>query len=56
VPKAEFRRLCREYATTGSASRASSFSGLGVLGHWDGRYATMDFPTEAAIVPSSTRC
>jgi hypothetical protein len=50
VPKAEFRRLCREYADHWIGEQSVEFQRLGVLGHWDGRYATMDFPTEAAIV------
>ena len=50
VPKAEFRRLCREYADHWIREQSVEFQRLGVLGDWDSRYATMDYPTEAAIV------
>ncbi|MBW3559397.1 MAG: isoleucine--tRNA ligase, partial [Proteobacteria bacterium] len=50
VPTGEFRRRCREYADHWIAEQSAEFQRLGVLGDWDHRYATMDFPTEAAIV------
>jgi len=50
VSRAEFRQACREYATGWIDVQMAQFKRLGVLGDWDHRYATMDFPTEAAIV------
>jgi isoleucyl-tRNA synthetase len=50
VPTAEFRRLCRDYAGGWIDAQMAEFKRLGVLGDWNARYATMDFPTEAAIV------
>ena len=50
VPVAEFRRRCREYADKWIGVQSTEFQRLGVLGDWKNRYATMDFPSEAAIV------
>ena len=50
VSRAEFRQACREYAAGWIDVQRDQFKRLGVLGDWDHRYATMDFPTEAAIV------
>ena len=50
VSKAEFRQACREYAAGWIDVQREQFKRLGVTGDWAGRYATMDFPTEAAIV------
>jgi isoleucyl-tRNA synthetase len=50
VSKAEFRERCREYAAGWIERQREQFKRLGVMGRWDKRYATMDFPTEAAIV------
>jgi isoleucyl-tRNA synthetase len=50
IPAAEFRKRCREYADHWIGAPREEFKRLGVLGAWDARYATMDFPTEAAIV------
>jgi isoleucyl-tRNA synthetase len=50
VSRAEFRQACREYAAGWIDVQREQFKRLGVLGDWDHRYATMDFPTEAAIV------
>ena len=50
VSKAEFRQACREYAAGWIEVQMAQFKRLGILGDWDHRYATMDFPTEAAIV------
>ncbi|MGZ8407678.1 MAG: isoleucine--tRNA ligase, partial [Caulobacteraceae bacterium] len=50
VPPAEFRARCREYASQWIDIQRDEFKRLGVLGDWDGRYATMDFTTEAKIV------
>lgn len=47
---AEFRRACREYATSQIDIQKSEFKRLGVLGDWDNRYATMDYTYEANIV------
>ncbi len=50
VSKAEFRQACREYAAGWIDVQREQFKRLGITGDWAGRYATMDFPTEAAIV------
>ena len=50
VSKAEFRQACREYAAGWIDVQREQFKRLGVTGDWANRYATMDFPTEAAIV------
>lgn len=49
IPAAEFRSRCREYAAEWIDAQRDEFKRLGVLGNWDGRYATMDFATEAKI-------
>jgi isoleucyl-tRNA synthetase len=49
VPVLEFRKECREYAAHWLAVQADEFKRLGVAGDWKHRYATMDFPSEAAI-------
>ncbi len=50
VDAAEFRRLCREYATRQIDIQRADFKRLGVLGEWDNPYRTMDFKYEADIV------
>ena len=50
VPVAEFRARCRAFAADWIEKQKAEFKRLGVLGDWDGRYATMDFASEAAIV------
>ena len=50
VPVLEFRRECREYAANWMKIQAAEFQRLGIAGDWDGRYATMDVGSEAAIV------
>jgi isoleucyl-tRNA synthetase len=50
VSKADFRARCREYAAHWIAAQGAEFRRLGVLGDWAGRYATMDYASEAAIV------
>ena len=50
VSKAEFRALCRDYASHWIGVQREGFERLGVLGDWDRRYATMDYASEAAIV------
>jgi isoleucyl-tRNA synthetase len=49
VPVLEFRAECRAYAAHWLDVQRAEFKRLGVLGDWDGRYATMDFPSEAVI-------
>jgi len=50
VDAAEFRRLCREYATKQIDLQRTDFKRLGVLGEWDNPYRTMDFTYEADII------
>ncbi len=49
VPVIDFRAECRRYAARWMAVQAAEFQRLGVAGDWANRYATMDFPSEAAI-------
>jgi len=49
VPAAEFRKACRTYAEGWIDSQRQEFKRLGVLGDWQGRYATMDYSTEAKV-------
>ncbi|OOR89422.1 isoleucine--tRNA ligase [Moraxella caviae] len=50
VDATEFRKLCREYATSQIALQMKDFKRLGVLGDWDNPYLTMNFAQEANIV------
>jgi isoleucyl-tRNA synthetase len=50
VSKAEFRARCRDYAAGWIDIQGAEFRRLGVLGDWAGRYATMDYASEAVIV------
>jgi isoleucyl-tRNA synthetase len=50
VSKAEFRTRCRDYAAKWIGVQMAGFKRLGVIGDWEHRYATMDYPSEAAIV------
>jgi len=50
VPLAEFRAQCRAFAGQWIEAQKDEFKRLGILGRWAEPYATMDFPTEAAIV------
>jgi isoleucyl-tRNA synthetase len=50
VPLQEFRAQCRAFAGQWIEAQKAEFQRLGVLGAWASPYATMDFPTEAAIV------
>jgi isoleucyl-tRNA synthetase len=50
VPTAEFRAECRAYAANWIDVQRGEFKRLGVIGDWEGRYATMDFGSEATIV------
>jgi isoleucyl-tRNA synthetase len=49
VPVLQFRAECRAYAAEWVRIQAEEFRRLGVEGDWADRYATMDFPSEAAI-------
>jgi isoleucyl-tRNA synthetase len=49
VPVLQFRAECRDYARHWMAVQETEFRRLGVLGDWAHRYATLDFPSEAAI-------
>lgn len=44
-----FRRECRAYANHWLDVQREEFKRLGVIGDWDGRYATMDYFAEAQI-------
>ncbi len=50
IPAAEFRKLCRDYATAQIDRQRKDFIRLGVFGEWDNPYRTMDFMTEADII------
>lgn len=50
IPPAEFRKLCREFATVQIERQRADFIRLGVLGAWERPYLTMDFQTEANII------
>ena len=49
VPVLQFRAECRAYAQHWLDVHIQEFRRLGVEGNWRERYATMDFPSEAAI-------
>jgi isoleucyl-tRNA synthetase len=49
VPPAEFRRLCREFATRYVEQHKRDFKRLGVLGRWDDPYLTMSHDYEAVV-------
>ena len=49
VPVLQFRAECRAYAAEWVRIQSDEFRRLGVEGDWAERYATMDFPSEAAI-------
>ncbi|MGH6750001.1 MAG: class I tRNA ligase family protein, partial [Methyloceanibacter sp.] len=44
-----FRAECRAYAEHWLSVQREEFKRLGVIGDWDHRYATMDYPAEAVI-------
>jgi isoleucyl-tRNA synthetase len=50
VPILDFRAQCRAYAQHWMGVQAKEFRRLGVEGDFASRYATMDLPSEAAIV------
>jgi isoleucyl-tRNA synthetase len=49
VPILQLRAECRASAAHWMEVQREEFERLGVFGAWDERYATMDFPSEAAI-------
>jgi isoleucyl-tRNA synthetase len=49
VSPAEFRRLCREFATRYVAQHKRDFQRLGVFGRWDDPYLTMNHDYEAIV-------
>jgi isoleucyl-tRNA synthetase len=49
VSPAEFRRLCREFATRYVEQHKRDFKRLGIFGRWNEPYLTMDFSYEATI-------
>ncbi len=49
VPLLQLRAECRASAAHWMGVQREEFERLGVFGAWDERYATMDFPSEAAI-------
>ncbi|MEO5350228.1 MAG: isoleucine--tRNA ligase [Magnetococcus sp. YQC-3] len=50
IPPSEFRRLCRSYAERWVNTQRDEFKRLGVIGHWEKPYLTMDYRFEADIV------
>ena len=50
IPPAQFRELCRAYASEQIARQKKDFIRIGVIGDWDHPYLTMDFKTEADIM------
>jgi isoleucyl-tRNA synthetase len=50
VPVKEFRAECRAYAQHWVNVQREQVKRLGILGHWDKPYLTMDFDSEATIV------
>jgi len=49
VPPAEFRKLCREFATRYVEQHKRDFKRLGIFGRWNDPYLTMSFSYEATI-------
>ena len=56
IPKDEFRRLCREYASKFVNIQKEEFIRLGVIGDWEEPYLTMDPKYEAQEVREIGRC
>ncbi|MGC1269832.1 MAG: class I tRNA ligase family protein, partial [Croceibacterium sp.] len=50
VPRPEFRAECRAYAQHWVDTQREQLKRLGINGHWDKPYLTMDFDSEATIV------
>ncbi|HJU26765.1 MAG TPA: class I tRNA ligase family protein, partial [Rhodanobacteraceae bacterium] len=55
VDAAQFRKLCREYATAQIDLQRRDFKRLGVLGDWENPYRTMDLKYEADILRALAR-
>ena len=49
VPPAEFRKLCRQFATRYVEQHKRDFKRLGIFGRWNDPYLTMSFDYEATI-------
>ena len=49
VPPAEFRKLCRQFATRYVEQHKRDFKRLGIFGQWNDPYLTMSFSYEATI-------
>ncbi|MGH9864133.1 MAG: class I tRNA ligase family protein, partial [Candidatus Acidiferrales bacterium] len=49
VSAAEFRRMCRQFATKYIDSNRRDFKRLGIFGQWEKPYLTMDHDHEAVI-------
>src|SRR5467141_4155495 len=49
VPPAEFRKLCRAFATRYVEQHKKDFKRLGIFGRWNDPYLTMSFDYEATI-------
>ncbi|WP_238382927.1 isoleucine--tRNA ligase [Cognatilysobacter segetis] len=47
---AQFRQKCREYAAEQIDQQRRDFKRLGILGHWENPYRTMDFRYEADML------
>jgi isoleucyl-tRNA synthetase len=52
VTPVAFRQACRDYALSQVAKQSEAFQRLGILGHWDAPYLTMDHTYEAEIIRS----
>ncbi len=50
VPIKEFRKECRDFASSWIEVHKKQFKRLGVIGDWDNYYSTMSFDAEAQIV------
>ncbi|MEE8448488.1 MAG: isoleucine--tRNA ligase [Thermodesulfobacteriota bacterium] len=50
LSKTEIRKLCRQYAERFISIQREEFKRLGVFGHWEAPYLTMDHQYEAAIL------
>jgi isoleucyl-tRNA synthetase len=55
LSKAEFRKLCRDYASEWVAIQSTEFQRLGVLGEWENPYLTMSHHYEAATARELAR-
>ncbi|MDP3560866.1 MAG: isoleucine--tRNA ligase [Legionellaceae bacterium] len=55
VSASEFRRACRDYASSQIDIQRNEFQRLGVFGEWQNPYITMDYKYEANIVRALAR-